>query len=63
MPALRNPLTERVRGDLVRLGLVGAVGDAAGDVSVFVEVVAGADPVVAIGDLQGDSVDEVSADE
>ena len=51
MPALRNPLTERVRGDLVRLGLVGAVGDAAGDVSVFVEVVAGADPVVAIGDL------------
>jgi hypothetical protein len=38
---------------LVYLGLVGVVGDAAGDVGVFVEVVAGADAVVAIGDLQG----------
>jgi hypothetical protein len=48
---------------LVYLGLVGVVGDAAGDVGVFVEVVAGADAVVSVGDLQGGSVGEVSADE
>ena len=44
-------------------GLVGVVGDAAGDVGVFVEVVAGAHAVVAIGDLQGDSVGVVAPDE
>ena len=42
--------------------MVGVVGDAAGDVGVFVEVVAGAHAVVAIGDLQGDSVGVVAPD-
>ena len=36
------------------------VGDAAGDVSGFSEVVAGAHAVVTVGDLQGDCVTEVA---
>lgn len=38
------------------------VGDAAGNVDVLVKVVAGADAVVAIGDLERSYVDEVFAD-
>lgn len=48
---------------LITLSLVAVVGDAAGDVGVFVEVVAGADAMVAIRDVQWASVDEVSADQ
>ena len=50
-------------GDLCVWPRTWSGGDAAGDVGVFVEVVAGADAVVAIGDLQGNCVGGVSADE
>ena len=48
---------------MIELGLVGVVGDAAGDVGVFVEVVAGTDAVVAISDLKRSCMDEVPADQ
>jgi hypothetical protein len=38
------------------------VGDAAGDVSVLIKVVAGTHSVITVGDLQGDSCGQVATD-